>query len=506
MAKLEGARREGRTDVDRPVSALPDRWDELWSEPEPVSLHWSRIRRATHQLSEAVVLDPLNVDTFAPLVGSGHMRAAPVHRWFTYKEGFSPDLLGAVISALDLEGPLRVVDAFGGVGTTALAGQLHSDVIEVRSVEYSPFAHFAGCVKLGWTRLEPSRLRTLMPDALDYSVDYELPVPDLSAFANPKIFHRATVASLLSAREHVRGLAASLPEERDFLLLGLAATVEDLSGAMKDGRALRIKEQRRRRPSSLATRSPPVATAGRVRGALAGQWTAMIEDLEELADQRAGAATTLVEHLSGDARHLDHLELNGVAAFPDAWADLSCFSPPYLNALDYTELYKLELWMLQFITTQEEFKRVREGTLRSHPSVRFSTRPYFEGERGSEIELIKLITGWVTAEGSRREVGPVVRLYFEDMLQVWREQHRVLRKGGVAACVVANSTFSRRDRSQAGAPQERWRLPLLTDVLLAHLALRAGFDAVEIWPARDLRPRNARAACARESLVIARRL
>jgi hypothetical protein len=91
------------------------------------------------------------------------------------------------------------------------------------------------------------------------------------------------------------------------------------------------------------------------------------------------------------------------------------------------------------------------------------------------------------------------------MWQVWRQQHRLLEPSGVAVCVVANSTFSRRDREDDGLRVEKWRLPILTDVVLAHLARLAGFGQVEIWEARELRPRNVQRGSARESLVIARK-
>ena len=50
-----------------------------------------------------------------------------------------------------------------------------------------------------------------------------------------------------------------------------------------------------------------------------------------------------------------------------------------------------------------------------------------------------------------------------------------------------------------------WRVPIPTDVLLARLAESVGFDEVEIWAARDLRPRNVTSGSARESIVVARR-
>jgi hypothetical protein len=483
-----------------------DRWDQLWGSPAgPPPLPWHRIERASRRLAEAVPCSDLS-GTFEHLVGSEELRSEPLHRWFTYKEGYSPRLLDAVITQLKLDDGLHVADVFGGVATTALAGQVHPKVAEVRSLEYSPWAHFAGTTKLSWTSLDPMRLRALLPSGLDFSADPHLSFPHLAAFENPRIFDPETVMKMLSAREHLAELPGATAAERAFLLLGLGAVVEDLSNAIKDGRALRIISGRKRRASSFALHRPAVSARGRVKRALAGQWTAMIEDLESCAGRRELALATPVAHVKGDARQPIAARLaDETDAFPDNWAQLSCFSPPYLNCIDYTEVYKLELWLMQHVSTQDEFREIRLGTLRSHPSVRFPHRGYFEGMKHPVIDLVKEISMWVSDQGGRREVGPVVAEYFEDMMQVWREQARLLASGGVAVCVVANSTFSRRERDSSKTLKEHWRMPLLTDVILAHLATLAGFEDVEIWKARELRPRNVRGGSARESLVVARK-
>lgn len=501
---------EARSDAKGSATPSPTltsgaNWESLWSDPHdgPVSIHWHRLRRQTKELAEAVpVIDKL--PTFGALVGSEELRTQPVHRWFTYKEGFSPRLLGVVIDELELDDDhLLVADTFGGVATTALAGLVDPRVAEVRSLEYSPFARFAGRTKLAWPQLDPTRLRKLMPLALAYDHRRPVAVPGLAAFGNRKIFSPQRIRTLLAVREHLRELDAR-PLERDFFLLGLAGTIEDLSGAMKDGRALRIRGDRKRRPSALIPKCS-YNHGGAVKEVLAGQWLAMIEDVEALEPQRDTAREAVAHHVAGDARDLAAAVLDdGQPAFPRAWADLSLFSPPYLNLIDYTELYKLELWLLEHIASQEEFRQTRLGTLRSHPSVRFEDRDYFRGESGVAIELVQGAANWVAEHGRRRGVGHIVHQYFEDMLQVWREQLRILKPGATAVCVVANSTFTRRD-DEPGVRHESWRLPILTDVLLAQLAALAGFKDVELWHARDLRPRNARGARARESLVVARR-
>jgi hypothetical protein len=496
-----------RAEICKTSNALPTNWQGMWGEaPSRVDLR--QIKTLSGQLAEEMGLVNRR-GRFGPLVGSNQLRDEPVHRWFSYKEGYSPALLSAVIECLEMgSDSLRVSDVFGGVATTALSGRAHPRVKEVRSLEYSPWAHFAGATKLAWPSLDPGRLRELLPDAVNYSLDEDLPIPRLTSFTNPRIFHNRRVRSLVSAREHLTSLPSTDSLQRNFLLLGLGAIIEDLSYAMKDGRALRIKGNRKRRPSSLLDHpSPAVPAQSGVKRAMVGQWTAMIEDLEQLAEQRQALAETPAVHLLGDARAPAATRMpDGTSAFPDGWSDVSCFSPPYLNCIDYSELYKLELWMMGHIASDEEFRKTRLGTLRSHPSIKFEERHSFSGFEGERVvELVRMTSLWLTENSARRDIGPVVQAYFEDMFEVWRAQVKFLSKSGIAVCVVANSTFSRRDKAADGTIAELWRMPLLTDVLLAHLALLAGFGQVEIWDARNLRPRNVRGGAARESLVVARK-
>src|SRR4051794_16308479 len=48
--------------------------------------------------------------------------------------------------------------------------------------------------------------------------------------------------------------------------------------------------------------------------------------------------------------------------------DLFVTSPPYPNNIDYSEVYKLELWVFGFVKSKSEFLQLRKSTLRSHPT------------------------------------------------------------------------------------------------------------------------------------------
>lgn len=443
--------------------------------------------------------------TFGNLVGSAELTDYPVHRWYSYKEAFSPRLPIEVVERTGTGTSGIVVDPFAGVGTTALALQHRADVERVVGIEYSPFAQFAGRAKLAWPRVSPERLRAAAKRLSRFKIDPSLEPPALAAFSNEEIFRPAALAHLVSAREAIAGDTRLNDAERAILMLGLAAIIEDVSGVTKDGRALRILRNRAKRKKALQPRRDAAIGSG-VRELLLNQWLAMAEDLEQLSPLRSTAAKRTDRHLRGDARDLAGIDRRGLREHPlsEASAGLCVYSPPYLNCIDYSEVYKLELWLMGFVSDQRQFREVRLGTLRSHPSIRFPDRGYFDGLDHPAIEAVKLIETALDEELPKPGLGAMVRGYFEDMLRVLREQHRLLEPGGHAVCVVANSTFSSRTR-QDDDWTEHWRVPVLTDVILARLAYLAGFEHVEVWEARDLQPRNVRGGASREALVVARK-
>src|ERR1700687_311957 len=94
---------------------------------------------------------------FAPELGklviSSDNDLLPVHRWFKYKEAYSPAIPWELLSFLDIKiaKPIFVLDPFCGVGTTVLSAQLNEK--QVRSalgIERNPFAAFVARTKLSW--------------------------------------------------------------------------------------------------------------------------------------------------------------------------------------------------------------------------------------------------------------------------------------------------------------------------------------------------------------------
>jgi hypothetical protein len=482
-------------------TSLPAGWEQAWdAQDSHVAVRLNDLRRAIENLAlDVPTYDRRN--SLSDLVSAGDLTSAPIHRWYSYKEGFSPRLPHLVLELLP-DVPRRVVaDAFGGVATTPLTLQFAEGVEKVVGIEYSPFAHFVGETKLGWAELEPVRLRRNALRLARFPLS-KAALPKLTSFHDERIFPPSVAQSLVSVRHAIQSDRRLTDAERKFLLLGLASIVEDVSGIAKDGRALRVINGRRRIPKALRPQREAVAGT-EVAAILLNQWRAMIEDLDAMAPLRELVSTT-AHHYRGDARDLSSVRLGGELALSPASIDCFIYSPPYLNCIDYTEVYKLELWLLEFVTDQEAFRKLRLGTLRSHPSVEFPATLRFQDFDAPVTQTIEALASFVEEQHARPNMGRMIRNYFEDMFAAFREQQRFLAPGGAIACVVANSTFSRRDKVE-GSWHELWRLPVPSDLILAGLAELAGFTDVQIWDARALRPRNVRNGAARESILVARK-
>jgi len=407
----------------------------------------------------------------------------PVHGWYNFKEGFSADLLSWLCKAIpcELNELEYFLDPFCGVGTSLLCAQLGyrgNETLHAYGVEHNPFIRFVAQAKLSWLEYRPNNIKKLIPRLLaprlaERRVEYQ--VPGLSTIRNPKVFSPLVVQELLAFRNRIRTELRGEPEE-DFFLVGWAAIIERVSGVRKDGRALRFKEK---------NHMPTVVEA------LRDQWESMLNDLYELAQDGVGPQNVECQVLAGDGRTLLALELENKRF------DLMLYSPPYLNNIDYSEVYKLELWLSGQINTQEEFRALRLGSFRSHPSVRFPETNLVdslpEGSRSRRLReaLLEALPDNKDRTWRARLIGS----YMDDMYQALSAQFRFARPNAPVVCVVGNSLHGRRSHP----------VPIATDLLISALAQAVGFEIEWLQVARQLRRRDHSNKLLRESIILMRR-
>lgn len=383
-----------------------------------------------------------NRPELGPLMTFEQSKGLPVHGWFWYKEGFAPGIADYAIHREPETGnrePKTILDPFCGVGTTLLAAKKNN--IASIGVDASPLAVFVSKTKTNdYEKSDTEAVRAFLEKIknktkdTDFDFGWEFELFDPRA-AFPKRNYNEIIF-LRCAIEQEEG------KTRDLLLLALLSVLPQASIVLKDGGVLKIKKEKRAMPAKEIFKRK------------------VKKMLYELEGEGAQIAGPLPQVFLGDARALD-MEKESV--------DLVVTSPPYLNNIDYSKIYGLELSLLNMSKSEAEQMRMR--AVRSFIGKRMDVQemPAEVGEIGYKI--------------------PIIGTYFRDMGLAIAEMFRVLDSGGSAQVVVSNSVIH--------------ETHVLVDEIFAEMAERIGFSDVEIVVGAeriaDVRPQKVRT---RESIVI----
>ena len=411
------------------------------------------------------------------LVHSQSNAAQPIHSWYVLKEAYSYELPSWAIQRIEDKYKIqigRVLDPFVGCGTTGIA--LSSLNIAVDGLEYNPFIRFVAATKASSSIInEPQVVRfikALRPDAPTGSKFYW---PKLSTLHEPMYFRRSDIRYLLFILKQIEE-KVSCDNAKKLLRLGVARSLEPLSNLRKDGRALRyIKKYNRPTASDLL----PII------------WQGMLKDISSSKVTHDGF--TIYSGNAKDLASASPISGGNSSIAPNSY-DLVLYSPPYLNNFDYSEIYKLELWVLGFVTSYAEWKELRNSTVRSHHSIKFSTTNELSTDKRTRniqrwinsLADSECLTGYAASN-----MPEVIKGYFDDMYLVLKEQFRVLKPGGFLVFVVANSRHA--------------HLPIATDIILGEIARKIGFEPLELVVLKKRNGRTREKNFLRESLVFMRK-
>ena len=415
---------------------------------------------------------------YARLVVPNGNSDEPFHRWFHLKEAFSSRLVGQLLKEANKDQKeISLLDPFLGGGTSLVSAIVEAERLAVPAtllgVERNPFLHALSSAKIrgrlaGRTLVAPLHACFSEIESLVNRTDApKVYWPPSSTLANENYFPPENVEILLRIAAAIEKTTTGLGG--DVLRSCLAASVEPSSRLRRDGRALRF-EPKRQPGKSWELFSERVRIV-----------------LSDLQDTNPFEGAVAIHH--GDGRQLDGLVGN------DVKYNNILFSPPYPNNIDYTEVYKVESWILGYYRTAQDMRSQRLSTVRSHPSVRFEDEYYFSARDDSaEIfgimePLLEAIPGEDRYTAGRRQL---VQGYVDDMLRVLMRSRGLVSEDGNLTFVVGNS---------AHGPLGH-RFVIAADLLMAELAQHAGWQVDEIRVARTLTRRTAESEFLRESVVI----
>jgi hypothetical protein len=416
------------------------------------------------------------------VIPSGNQHAA-IHRWFHLKEAFSSRLLMRVLkdTGLGARRGLRILDPYSGVGTiagsagdAAASGELVKPF--VYGIESNPFLHLVASSKLLALQAPPlsfTRFARRLASAAVSDRNAAPHPPGLSTFHNADFFDAADVDQLMRLRRAIERAEAGSEDHVSASLarVALGSVIELVSNLRRDGRALRFVDKRAR-PATIE---------------------AFLERAAQIADDLPLEPVPVHGRIMrGDGRLMDVID-NRFSAF-----DLIVFSPPYPNNIDYTEVYKLENWLLGYISDSDSFLDQRLRTVYSHPSI-LRTDPLpsellSDVENASVTDAVRPIVDAIPvdryADGRRR----MIRGYAVDMFLTFRSARQRLADDGRIVYVVGNSVHG----------QAPCQFVIAADLLLADLASIAGLHVDRIEVARHLRRRFVSSPYLRESVVFLR--
>lgn len=396
---------------------------------------WSQIERLERTFS---VVD--ESERFSALVNMSTANKLPFHRWIRYREGYAGELVKEILRRYPISLKSHfVLDPMCGSGSTLVAASEQGfDAMGLDVNGYAILATNVKCAKYSGADTERIQVWLDQLHGLDASVSSSVVEDGIAKYFPPENYK-----TLLHLREWILNIKAP-QKDKNFLLLGLLACLEDCSDRKKDG-------------NGLATRPSPVQD---VKKRFHEQLAMMLEDVKRTRIHKKSNC------LAYDCSATDlKVPVQEFAKKTNKKLGSIIFSPPYANSFDYFESYKLELIFGKF-TTSELISDARTRLIRNYRIAK-------PKEQEHKFELVELLCKEVlnqvpqkefetgTRDGRTRLVPNMLRGYFEDMRNVLKLGYDALDTDGVMHIVVDQSAYV--------------GVPIPTDLILASIGEDIGF-------------------------------
>jgi len=373
---------------------------------------------------------------FQDLVNFKTNKVSPRHSWFEYKQGYAEKLVSTLVEKNSPPLNSYILDPFTGVGTTNLVSQQ----LGYKSIGYdiNPVAILASKVKTRhYSDIQLIKISQLIESFAPNL--YTKHIPD------SKVVKSSFENDIFIQLMNIKGFYESIDDEviHDFLKLAYLSIIERASSKIKDGNGLKKAKNKKKLENVYffyidkvrqMLQEAKVHNFDQETILINGSMT-LTEDFNTIVDKKIG---------------------------------LVVFSPPYANCFDYCEVYKLEFWMGGFVSSYSDFDKYRSKALRSHVNSSFSH------EFGNSNNKVDVIADLISAYNVwNKNIPDMIRGYFDDMENIIKNLSKVMLKGAKCYIVVANSGYR--------------GVLVPTDLLLAEIAQRNGFQVNNIFIARKIR-------------------
>jgi DNA methylase len=376
----------------------------------------------------------------------------PRHRWYFYKEGFSPNLVEKAIEHCNIKKGDLIIDPFNGGGTSTLTASLLG--YNAVGIEVNPFTSFLSDVKSSnanikkLAKLENNLLKSVSKGSMS-------PLLNFSTFSKKNgldkwLFNDSILNSFEGGWQFTNSISDI--NIRKIVRLSLISSAMKNGNARRDGKCLRYDENW---DKNLFNTDSFIET-------LRLNLSVIKEDIEFTP------IDAQPKILNGDCRTVlnSSNDLNGFK--------LCITSPPYLNTFDYTDIYRPELFLGKFIHDAQNLYKLRLKTVRSHIQAKWS-EPTLSDFGMLYSQTMKHINA-NKDNLMHKNIPLMIQAYFEDMLNILNILKSKSGKNAQIWFVVSNSAY-------AG-------LEIPVDLIIGDLASKAGWYLREIGVLRYIKKRK----------------
>lgn len=401
----------------------------------------------------SIKTENVSVDMVANLSNAIDTVNLPRHRWYYYKEGFSPNLVNKAIDELHLGNEDLVLDPFNGSGTVTLTSAIRG--ISSVGVEVNPFTAFIARTK-SYT-VDAKELEILSKSMVEFikkdsqAISRWIGISTFTENENLRkwLFNRPVADAYESGFRFMENVDST--EIKDILKLALISSLMANGNARRDGKCFKYKKGWQTNGYDKASFVESLSDKLRIC-------------LEDVKMTHVEALPLIV---CEDNRSF--LKKNDGNIY-----SLCITSPPYLNTFDYTDIYRPELFMGGFIPNSEALYRLRLSTVRSHVQALWPTPT----ERDFGPDYTSVMAYLLSHQDMLmcKRIPLMVQAYFEDMKEIMEKLWDKMKDGGQVWIVVSTSAY-------AG-------MEIPVDSIIGHIGTTAGFTLKEIKKLRDIRKRK----------------
>ena len=368
----------------------------------------------------------------------------PLHSWFPYLEGYSPDFVKTIIHRYAPQAKL-CYDPFAGSGTTPITSSkmgLNSFYSEI-----NPLMRVLIDTKSKILSLKVSDKNRLIRKLTFYSENItsikHFQKDECLAITYNKVFNQASYFSndifdqILRSKSFLQKVDDMLVKQ--ILEVSILGIILDVSLLKRHG-DIRFKTEKE------------------LKGFKPNFFDSLKKKLQVIIHDIALTQRSINQPilLTQDAKISDQL--------PHSQFDIIITSPPYINGTNYIRNTKLELWFLEFLKIQSELKNFRLKTI---------TAGINDVQKCKNINNVHFTLNLIWSELSSKSydvrIPKMVNNYFFEMESVIKGLASSLKKDGILAIDIGDSIYAGVRIPVFDAYKsiaERYKLNLIEDTLL----------------------------------------